>query len=104
VALRVGQRVTSGRCRQRVPFCYTGTGISIAANKVPGIRAALCVDDETASGTRLRNDASILCMNLRNTSVEVAREILDAWFYITGTDASEPENIEKVNSLNHQKV
>jgi hypothetical protein len=43
-------------------------------------------------------------MNLRNTSVEVAREILDAWFYITGIDASEPENIEKVNSLNHQKV
>ena len=53
--------------------------MSIAANKVPGIRAALCVDDETARGARLWNDAIILCIRLRNTSVEVARRILDAW-------------------------
>ena len=73
--------------------------MSIAANKVPGIRAALCVDDETARGARLWNDANILCMSLRNTSAEVARRILDTWFSNTEIDASERENIEKVNSL-----
>ena len=104
VALIVGQEVASDRCRQRVPFCYTGTSASIAANKVPGTRAALCVDDETARGARLWNDANILCMSLRHTSVEVARRILDAWSFITEIDASERENIEKASSLNHQKV
>ncbi|MEE8158260.1 MAG: RpiB/LacA/LacB family sugar-phosphate isomerase [Dehalococcoidia bacterium] len=79
MALRVGQAVASGRCRRGVLFCYTGTGESIAANKVPGIRAALCVDDDTARGARLWNDANILCMSQRHTSVEVARRILDAW-------------------------
>jgi len=63
-----------------VLFCYTGTGASMAANKVPGIRAALVADAETARGARWWNDANVLVMSLRATSPDVAREILDAWF------------------------
>ncbi|PMP85380.1 MAG: galactose isomerase, partial [Chloroflexus aggregans] len=57
-----------------------GTGVSIAANKVPGIRAALCHDAQTAAGARKWNDANVLALSLRLTTPELAREILDAWF------------------------
>jgi len=64
---------------QGVLFCWTGTGVSIAANKVAGVRAALCHDAETARGARKWNDANVLAMSLRSTPEAVAREILDAW-------------------------
>ncbi len=73
-----------------VLFCYTGTGASIAANKVPGIRAALCGDAQTARGARWWNDANVLVMSLRATSTEVAREILDAWFNESVREAEKP--------------
>src|SRR6478736_2578776 len=71
--------VAEGRAEQAIVCCWTGTGASIAANKVPGIRAALCGDAETASGARKWNDANVLALSLRATSGPVAREILDAW-------------------------
>lgn len=80
VAVEVAKKVAAGEYDQAVLFCYTGTGISLAANKVKGIRAALCHDAETAAGARKWNDANILAMSLRATSEEVAREILRAWF------------------------
>ena len=61
-------------------LCWTGTGVSMAANKVPGIRAALCADAATARGARLWNNANVLCLSLRLTTAAVATEILDAWF------------------------
>ncbi len=70
----------------------------MAANKIPGVRAALCADAETARGARRWNDANVLCLSLRATSEVIAREILDAWFETT-PDASEAENIEKVRAL-----
>lgn len=76
----LGRAVASGEADEGVLFCYTGTGASIAANKVPGIRAALCGDAETARGARWWNDANVLVMSLRATSTEVAGEILNAWF------------------------
>ncbi len=76
----LGDAVASGQADEGVLFCYTGTGASIAANKVPGIRAALCADAETARGARWWNDANVLVMSLRATSTAIAREILDAWF------------------------
>src|SRR2546427_6240738 len=79
VARAVGERVASGAADQGVLFCWTGTGTSIAANKVPGIRAALCNDAETARGARKWNDANVLVMSLRSTPEAVAREICDAW-------------------------
>jgi ribose 5-phosphate isomerase B len=72
--------VAQGQADEGVLFCYTGTGASIAANKVHGIRAALCADAQTARGARWWNDANVLVMSLRATSTEVAKEILDAWF------------------------
>jgi ribose 5-phosphate isomerase B len=72
--------VADGRADQAVVCCWTGTGASIAANKVGGIRAALCGDAETAAGARKWNDANVLALSLRTTSEAVLGEILDAWF------------------------
>ena len=72
--------VAEGRAEQAVVCCWTGTGASIAANKVAGIRAALCADAETARGARKWNDANVLALSLRTTSEAELREILDAWF------------------------
>ena len=80
VACQVADEVAAGRADEAILFCWTGTGISLAANKVPGVRAALCADAETARGARLWNNANALCMSLRATPEVVAREILDAWF------------------------
>ncbi|MBV8067208.1 MAG: RpiB/LacA/LacB family sugar-phosphate isomerase [Candidatus Eremiobacteraeota bacterium] len=76
----VGNCVASGEAQCGVLCCWTGTGVSIAANKVPGIRAALCADAPTAGGAREWNDANVLCMSLRSTAVPVAEEMLEAWF------------------------
>ncbi|MDX6650213.1 MAG: ribose 5-phosphate isomerase [Solirubrobacteraceae bacterium] len=72
--------VAEGRAEQGVVCCWTGTGASIAANKVAGIRAALCVDGPTAAGARRWNDANVLALSLRSTSEAELHEILDAWF------------------------
>jgi ribose 5-phosphate isomerase B len=72
--------VADGRADQGIVCCWTGTGASIAANKVPGIRAALCGDAATADGARRWNDANVLALSLRTTSAAVLSEILDAWF------------------------
>lgn len=86
VAARVARQVASGQADEGILFCWTGTGVSIAANKVRGIRAALCADAETARGARLWNNANILCMSLRLTTPALAKEILSAWF----TNAYQP--------------
>lgn len=80
VALGVAQAVASGQADEGILFCWTGTGVSNAANKVHGIRAALCHDAATARGARLWNDANVLCLSLRSTTLAVAEEILQAWF------------------------
>ena len=72
--------VVEGRADQAVVCCWTGTGASIAANKVAGVRAALCGDAQTAAGAREWNDANVLALSLRATSQAELREILDAWF------------------------
>src|SRR5919108_3842856 len=72
--------VAEGRADQAIVCCWTGTGASIAANKVPGIRAALCGDAPTAAGARRWNDANVLALSLRATSEAELEEILDAWF------------------------
>ncbi|MFL6141910.1 MAG: RpiB/LacA/LacB family sugar-phosphate isomerase [Labedaea sp.] len=72
--------VADGRAEQGVVACWTGTGASIAANKVSGVRAALCADAETARGARKWNDANVLALSLRSTSRAVLSEILDGWF------------------------
>jgi ribose 5-phosphate isomerase B len=75
--------VPDGRADQAIVCCWTGTGASIAANKVPGIRAALCGDAQTAAGARRWNDANVLALSLRTTTDAILNEILDAWFATT---------------------
>jgi ribose 5-phosphate isomerase B len=82
-----------GRAEQAVVCCWTGTGASIAANKVPGIRAALCGDAVTAEGARRWNDANVLALSLRTTSRAELEEILDAWF----AGAPSPEDDDRAN-------
>ncbi len=98
IAERVSERVREGACDQGILFCWTGTGVSIAANKVPGIRAALCPDARTAEGARKWNDANVLALSLRSTSPVVAREILDAWLG-SEPEAGEKRNIDKVSEI-----
>jgi ribose 5-phosphate isomerase B len=74
------QAVASGDCGEGVFLCWTGTGIAMAANKVAGIRAALCGDLGTAAGARVWNQANVLCLSHRTLSDDMAREILAAWF------------------------
>lgn len=93
VGKEVGRRVASGQAETGVLFCWTGTGASIAANKVPGVRAALCTDAATAEGARRWNDANVLVMSLRLTSPATAVEMLDAWF-TAEPDPSEEANID----------
>jgi len=97
VAVEVAEKVATGEFEQAVLFCWTGTGISLAANKVRGIRAALCHDAETASGARKWNDANILAMSLRAVSEPVAREILDAWF--SASPSADPEDVAALDYL-----
>jgi ribose 5-phosphate isomerase B len=80
VARQVAEAVAANVVDEGILFCWTGTGVSIAANKVPGIRAALCDDAQTARGARLWNDANVLCLSIRRTSEVIAGEILDSWF------------------------
>ena len=95
VGRTVGEHVAKGAVDTGVLFCWTGTGASIAANKVRGVRAALCTDAETAAGARKWNDANVLVLSLRLTSPDVAHEMLDAWF-ATDADPGEAENIAKL--------
>ena len=95
VGRRVGEAVASGAAERGVVCCWTGTGVSIAANKVQGVRAALCTDAGTAEGARRWNDANVLAFGLRLTSPAVAAEMIDA-FLAAGPDADEQANIDRV--------
>jgi ribose 5-phosphate isomerase B len=93
----VGEAVAGPQADRGVVCCWTGTGVSIAANKVSGVRAALCTDAETARGARRWNDANVLAVGLRLTSIDVANEMLDAFF---ATDASvDPEEVGNISRV-----
>src|SRR5919197_2574693 len=92
--------VADGRAEQALVCCWTGTGASIAANKVPGIRAALCGDAATAAGARRWNDANVLALSLRTTSAAVLEEILDAWFATAPSpDPEDRANVGHVDEI-----
>ncbi|MFD3472855.1 RpiB/LacA/LacB family sugar-phosphate isomerase [Streptomyces sp. NPDC058682] len=96
------REVAAGNADQAVVCCWTGTGASIAANKVPGVRAALCTDAYTADGARRWNDANVLALSLRLTSEPLLKEILDAWFTAeASTDAEDRENVARVKRLDN---
>ncbi len=103
VARKVAEAVSRTEADEGILCCWTGTGVSIAANKVPGVRAALCDDAETARGARLWNNANVLCLSLRRTSEAIAREVLDAW-YTTVYKRNEEDDacLAKLNDLEEE--
>jgi ribose 5-phosphate isomerase B len=100
VTLRAVEQVAQGQADEGIVMCWTGTGCTIAANKVPGIRAALCQDAETAKGARIWNHANVLGLSLRATPEAVAKEILDAWFETPFSDDEwNQRQIQKVKEI-----
>jgi ribose 5-phosphate isomerase B len=96
--------VVAGHADQAIVCCWTGTGASIAANKVPGIRAALCGDAATAEGARRWNDANVLALSLRTTSAAELAEILDAWFAADpSTDADDAANLAHLAAIEAER-
>ncbi|MFQ6675001.1 MAG: RpiB/LacA/LacB family sugar-phosphate isomerase [Fidelibacterota bacterium] len=94
------RQVVNNEADEAVVLCWTGTGCSIAANKVPGIRAALCHDAETAKGARIWNHANVLALSLRATPEGVLKEILDAWFNTPySTDDWNLKQIERIRKM-----
>jgi ribose 5-phosphate isomerase B len=92
--------VASGAADQAIVCCWTGTGASIAANKVSGVRAALCGDAETARGARKWNDANVLALSMRAVSAPLLEEILDAWFAADASEESDDvANIRHVDEI-----
>jgi ribose 5-phosphate isomerase B len=92
--------VATGRAAQGIVCCWTGTGASIAANKVGGVRAALCGDAETAEGARRWNDANVLALSLHATSRTDLSEILDAWFSASPSlEADDRANVDHLAEL-----
>ncbi len=100
VTAQAVRRVVTGEADEAIVMCWTGTGASIAANKVKGIRAALCHDAQTAKGARIWNHANVLALSMRATSDAVAKEILDAWFSTPySTDDRNLRQIQRIAEL-----
>jgi ribose 5-phosphate isomerase B len=101
---RVAEAVAAGKADEGIVCCWTGTGASIAANKVPGIRAALVHDAETARGARVWNHSNVLALSLRATPIPVMHEILDAWYNTSSSEGEAQsdwnrEQIERIRQL-----
>ncbi len=99
VGRQVAETVARGDADQGMLFCWTGTGTSMAANKVPGVRAALAWDPWIAEGARRWNDANVLVMSLKRTRPDEARAIVDAWLGVEAPDADERDNIARLAEL-----
>ncbi len=99
VARRVAETVAAGNADQGMLFCWTGTGTSMAANKVPGVRAALAWEPWIAEGARRWNDANVLVMSLKRTEPETATQIVDAWLAVDEPDPEETANIARLADL-----
>jgi ribose 5-phosphate isomerase B len=101
---KVARAVADGIVELGVVCCWTGTGASIAANKVAGVRAALCHDAETARGARIYNHANVLALSLRSTSTAIAKEIVDAWLSTPWSDDEwNRRQVERVNALDLER-
>jgi ribose 5-phosphate isomerase B len=103
VANKVAETVASGEADQGMLFCWTGTGTSMAANKVPGVRAALAWEPWIAEGARRWNDANVLVMSLKRIEPETAKEIVGAWLSVEKPDPDEAANIARLDELDRAR-
>ncbi|HLF25587.1 MAG TPA: RpiB/LacA/LacB family sugar-phosphate isomerase [Anaerolineae bacterium] len=100
VTAQAAEQVTQGEADEAIVMCWTGTGCTLAANKIPGIRAALVHDAETATGARIWNHANVLALSLRATPEPIAKEILNAWFETPySTDEWNRRQIDRIKEL-----
>jgi ribose 5-phosphate isomerase B len=99
IGAAVGRAVADGTADYGVVLCWTGTGTAIAANKVPGVRAALAWDPWVAAGARRWNDANVLAMSLKRLAPDVAVEVLDAFLDVDAPDSDEAANIARLDRL-----
>lgn len=99
VAEQAARQIVEGHCEEGIFFCWTGTGISIAANKVPGIRAALCTDPETAEGARIWNHANVLALSNRLMTPERVKAILEAWYRTPARDPQGQEGVDRLSRI-----
>ena len=102
IGAAVGRAVTAGDADVGVVMCWTGTGTAIAANKVPGVRAALAWDPWIARGARLWNDANVLAMSLKRLAPDVAVEVTKAFVEATEPDPDEAANIARLGELERE--
>jgi len=89
--------IVHGEVEEAIIMCWTGTGCSIVANKMPGIRAALCLDAKTAEGARIWNHANVLALSQRVTSPAILEEILNAWFETPFS--ADPWNVTQIKHI-----
>ena len=97
VTEQAAQLVASGEAAEGIVMCWTGTGASIAANKIQGVRAALCLDGATAKGARTWNHANVLALSLQSTDDTTLKEILDVWF--TTPYSSDKWNLQQIDRI-----
>jgi ribose 5-phosphate isomerase B len=102
-AVEVGNAVTAGKADRGVLVCGTGIGMAMAANKVPGVRAAACSDAYTARMSREHNDANILALGARITSREAAIEILELWLGAEFAGGRHARRVDKIGALDHMR-
>jgi ribose 5-phosphate isomerase B len=103
VTRQAAEAVARGEADEGIVLCWTGTGAALAANKIPGIRAALCHDAETARGARIWNHANVLALSLRATAEAILKEILDAWFSTPySQDEWNQRQIARIRALEEQ--
>jgi len=99
VAYRVADAVAAGEYERAILVCGTGIGMAICANKVPGIRAAVCHDPFSAERSRKSNDAQILCMGERVVGAELAKYIVDIWLSSNFAGGGSTAKVERINEL-----
>ena len=102
IAKTVCTAVVNGDCDRAILLCGTGIGISIAANKIPGIRAALCSDSFSAKMAKQHNNANVICMGGRVVGSELAFMITDTWYYETFQGGRHQQRLDKITELEKQ--
>jgi ribose 5-phosphate isomerase B len=102
IAVKVAERVASGECERGILVCGTGIGMCITANKVPGVRAALCHDTYSAERARKSNDAQVITMGARVIGPELAKSIIDAWLVSEFAGGGSTIKVEKMNRVDEK--
>lgn len=104
VAYRVADAVAAGKYQRGILVCGTGIGMAICANKVPGIRAAVCHDPFSTERSRKSNDAQIMCMGERVIGVELAKYLVDIWLSCDFAGGGSAPKVDRINELEQAHI